>query len=234
MGTTLLIAIGCSKKRLRPGSIKGRSKHRPEFAILREFFEIESGKKKHPPIHKQALRYCKKTNAVLIIPNIDQLAGNALPVASILESKVKFIAADKPFAKPRDHLEDAIKAEREGEVISRRTKSCPQRREEKRRGTWQKGKTLAQKNKAASLQFSEKILPILQGLKGEGFKTIQSLTNELIKEKYQRIGQVQNGIKPQFHMVRIKKGASFLRSPTLFFAMTFYYKDRLIFTNHFA
>lgn len=155
----------------------------PEFVILKEFFEIESGKKKRRPVLKQALRYCKKTNSILIIANIDRLARNALLVAAILESKVKFIAADKPFAQPLDHLEDAIKAEREGEAISRRTKLAL--REAKKRGVilGKNGKDLAIKNKADSLRFAVKIQPVIQALKSEGFKTIQSITNELNKRK---------------------------------------------------
>lgn len=154
-----------------------------EFVIVKEFFEIESGKKKHRPVLRQALRYCKKNNCVLIIANIDRLARNALLVASILESKVKFIAADKPFAKPLDHLEDAIKAEREGEAISRRTKLALT--EAKKRGVelGKNGKTLAIKNRANSLLFAKRLQPVIQDLKNEGFKTIQSITNELNKRK---------------------------------------------------
>lgn len=154
-----------------------------EFIIVKEFFEIESGKKKHRPVLKQALRFCKKNNCVLIIANIDRLARNALLVAAILESKVKFIAADKPFAKPLDHLEDAIKAEREGEAISRRTKLAL--REAKKRGVvlGENGKVLATKNKEASLLFAKALQPVLQELKGEGFKTIRAITNELNKRR---------------------------------------------------
>jgi DNA invertase Pin-like site-specific DNA recombinase len=150
-----------------------------EFVIHREYFEIESGKKKDRPVLKQALRYCRKTNSVLIIANIDRLARNALLVASILESKVKFIAADKPYAKPMDHLEDAIKAEREGEAISRRTRLalC----EAKKRGVrlGKNGTVLAQQNKEASKEFARKLCPTIKTLRDEGFLTIQSLTDEL-------------------------------------------------------
>lgn len=154
-----------------------------EYQIQKEFFEIESGKKKDRPVLKKALRYCKKTNSILIIANIDRLARNALMVASILESKVKFIAADKPSAKPLDHLEDAIKAEREGEAISRRTKQALN--EAKKRGVilGKNGKELAIINKAESLKFSVYMQSIIQELKDEGFRTIQSLTNELNRRK---------------------------------------------------
>lgn len=154
-----------------------------DFSILKEFFEIESGKKKDRPVLKKALRYCKKTNAILIIANIDRLARNALLVATILGSKVKFIAADKPLAKPLDHLEDAIKAEREGEAISRRTRVAL--KEAKKRGIvlGKNGKLLAVKNKEASLLFAKALQPTLQQLKNEGFKTIRAITKELNKRR---------------------------------------------------
>lgn len=175
-----------------------------DFEILKEFFEIESGKKKQRPILKKALRFCKKTNAILIIANIDRLSRNALVVASILGSNVKFIAADKPLAKPLDHLEDAIKAEREGEAISRRTKDAL--REAKRRGVvlGKNGKLLAAQNKMKSLLFAQSLQPIIIALKNEGFNTYQALTDEMNRR---RIPTYRRGCK--WHKSTVYKIAVF-------------------------
>jgi len=147
--------------------------------IIREFFEIESGRKKQRPVLKSALRFCKKTNATLIIANIDRLARNALLVASLIESKVKFVAANKPYAEPLDHLEDACKAEREGRIISQRTKEALN--EAKKRGVvlGKNGKVLAVLNRQSSQAFKGRMKPILEDLKQQGFKTIASITKEL-------------------------------------------------------
>lgn len=147
--------------------------------IIREFFEIESGRKKQRPVLKSALRFCKKTNATLIIANIDRLARNALLVASLIESKVKFVAANKPYAEPLDHLEDACKAEREGRIISQRTKEALN--EAKKRGVvlGKNGKVLAVLNRQSSQVFKGRMKPILEDLKQQGFKTIASITKEL-------------------------------------------------------
>lgn len=147
--------------------------------IIREYFEIESGRKKFRPVLKSALRFCKKTKATLIIANIDRLARNALLVASLIESNVKFIAANKPHAEPLDHLEDACKAEREGRIISQRTKEALQ--EAKKNGVvlGKNGKVLAIVNRQTSLDFKGKMKPILEDLKQQGFKTIASLTKQL-------------------------------------------------------
>lgn len=160
--------------------------------IIREYFEIESGRKKIRPELKKALRYCRKTGAILIIANIDRLARNALLVASLIESKVRFVAANKPYAEPLDHLEDACKAEREGIVISQRTKLAL--REAKKRGVelGKNGKALAAYNKQASIDFRQRMLPVLEGIKGEGFSTLEAITKELNRR---HIPTFRNGAK---------------------------------------
>ncbi len=151
--------------------------------IDREYFEIESGKKRKRPVLKQALRFCRRTKAILIIANIDRLARNTLLVAGIIESEVKFVAANKPFAKPLDHLEDAIRAEREGERISQRTKDAL--REAKKRGVQlgTNGKLLAVENKKLSSEFATKLEPLICEIRSQGFKTIQAITDELNARK---------------------------------------------------
>lgn len=150
-----------------------------DMIVEREYFEAESGKKNNRPILKKTLRYCKKTGATLIIAKIDRLARKALFVARLIESKVKIIAADKPLATPLDLLEDAIRAEREGEAISKRTSAALQAA--KRRGVklGTACKELALKNKQAAIAFARTMSPVIQNLKEHGFKTIRAVAAEL-------------------------------------------------------
>lgn len=175
--------------------------------IVREYFEVESGRKKSRPELKKALRYCRKTGAILIIANIDRLARNALLVASLIESKVKFVAANKPHAEPLDHLEDACKAEREGIVISQRTKLAL--REAKKRGVelGKNGKFLAAHNKQAAIDFRRKMWPVVESLREDGFKTINAITNELNKR---RIPAFRSGAK--WHRSTVHSILVFLKS----------------------
>lgn len=152
-----------------------------DFEIVREYFEIESGRKKSRPELKRALRFCRKIGAILIIANIDRLARNALLVASLIESNVHFVAANKPHAEPLDHLEDACKAEREGRIISQRTRDALH--EAKKRGVelGKNGKALAIRNKQLSELFTVSCKPVIDDLRNHGFKTVQSITDELNK-----------------------------------------------------
>jgi len=70
--------------------------------LLREFTEIETGKGSNAltkrVILRDAITYTKKNNATLIIAKLDRLARNVLFIATLLESKAKFVCADMPEA----------------------------------------------------------------------------------------------------------------------------------------
>jgi len=90
--------------------------------IIAEFIEIETGtaKKKRIEIYK-AIGLCKQTGATLLIAKLDRLARNVVFTATLLESKIPFIACDAPFATPLTiHILSAV-AENEAKLISERT-----------------------------------------------------------------------------------------------------------------
>lgn len=90
--------------------------------IIQEFCEVETGtsKRKRVEIYK-AIELCKQTGATLIIAKLDRLARNVAFTASLLESKVPFVACDAPFATPLTiHILSAV-AENEAKLISDRT-----------------------------------------------------------------------------------------------------------------
>ena len=92
--------------------------------IIAEFMEVETGtsKRKRIEIYK-ALELCKQTGATLVIAKLDRLARNVAFTASLLESKVPFIAVDAPFATPLTiHILSAV-AENEAKLISDRVRS---------------------------------------------------------------------------------------------------------------
>lgn len=151
--------------------------------IEREYVDILSGKRWDRRELKKAIRYCKKANVSLLFANMDRLARDALFVATLILSKVDIVAVDKPNATILDLLEDAIRAQREGEIISKRTKMALQAA--KRRGVLLGtfGKVLAERNKMRSIEFAIKMQPIINRLKEGGFISVQSLTDELNKRK---------------------------------------------------
>jgi DNA invertase Pin-like site-specific DNA recombinase len=91
--------------------------------IIAEFTEIETGtsKRKRVEIYK-AIELCKKSGATLIIARLDRLARSVSFTASLLDSKVPFIAVDAPYATPLTiHILSAV-AESEGKAIAQRVR----------------------------------------------------------------------------------------------------------------
>lgn len=95
-----------------------------KWILLKEFVEIESGKKNDRPQLKAALELCRKTGAKLVIAKLDRLARNVAFIANLMESNVDFVACDFPEANRLTiHILAAV-AEYEREMISKRTKEA--------------------------------------------------------------------------------------------------------------
>lgn len=93
--------------------------------VVAEFTETESGKKAHNrPALAEALRVAKSRGAVLLIAKLDRLARNVHFISGLMESNVRFVAADMP-TKDRFMLHvQAAFAEEEARRISKRTKEA--------------------------------------------------------------------------------------------------------------
>lgn len=96
-----------------------------KWKLLREFVEVESGKRDdNRPQLKAALEACKRTKAKLLIAKLDRLSRNVAFIANLLESDVEFVAVDSPYAnKLTVHILAAM-AEHERMMISKRTKEA--------------------------------------------------------------------------------------------------------------
>lgn len=90
--------------------------------IVREFVEVESGKRTDRPVLAEALRECKANGYRLCVAKLDRLSRNLHFVTALQDSKVDFVAADNPHATPfLIHILVAV-AEHEKNMISHRTK----------------------------------------------------------------------------------------------------------------
>lgn len=122
--------------------------------LLEDYTEVESGKKSNRPQLAAALAACRKHKAILLIAKLDRLARNVHFISGLMESRVKFIAADMPDADDfMIHIHASV-AQWEGKRISQRTKDTLA--EAKRHGTilGRNGReVLAPKNQAAGGQF---------------------------------------------------------------------------------
>lgn len=117
--------------------------------VINEFAEVEKGGNNDRPQLQAALSYAKEHKAVLLIAKLDRLARKVALIANLMESGVKFVAVDRPDAKPFElHIYAAL-AEEEARMISERTtKALAVKRvqlaaEGKRLGNPAPGRTLA-------------------------------------------------------------------------------------------
>jgi DNA invertase Pin-like site-specific DNA recombinase len=94
------------------------------WSLLREFTEIESGKRDNRPQLLAALAYAKATGSTLVIAKLDRLARNVAFIANLMESRTKFVAADMPEANDLTIHVLAAVAEHERKAISQRTKDA--------------------------------------------------------------------------------------------------------------
>lgn len=92
--------------------------------IIKEFTEVESGKRSDRPQLAEALAMCRQRKARLVIAKLDRLARNVHFISGLMESGVEFTACDMPEANRLTlHIIAAV-AEHEREMISRRTKDA--------------------------------------------------------------------------------------------------------------
>jgi DNA invertase Pin-like site-specific DNA recombinase len=152
---------------------------RHNLKLLKEYPEVESGKKDNRPMLCQAIAYCRKHKSLLIIARLDRLARNVAFISSLMESKIDFVAVDNPGAsKIVIHMLAAF-AEHERDQISTRTKEALQAA--KKRGTilGKHGKILSEKNKEAAVDFAKQMQPAIEELRRKGITSIRTVAKEL-------------------------------------------------------
>lgn len=97
---------------------------RDDDHVIAEYMEVESGKRKDRPALQEAIERARLTGARLIVAKLDRLARNLHFISTLMEAKVKFVAADLPDATDLTvHILAAV-AEAEAKMISERTKAA--------------------------------------------------------------------------------------------------------------
>ena len=92
--------------------------------LIKEFTEVESGKKNERPQLMAAIEAAKREDAILLVQKIDRLSRNAAFILDLKDSAVKFLAVDNPTANDLTIGFLAILAQDERERISKRTKAA--------------------------------------------------------------------------------------------------------------
>ena len=93
-------------------------------SIIREYTEIESGKRNDRIQLHQAIAFARRHAATLIIAKLDRLSRNAGFIFALKDSGVDFICADMPDANTLTVGIFAVLAQHERELISQRTKAA--------------------------------------------------------------------------------------------------------------
>lgn len=91
---------------------------------VKEYTEVESGRKKNRPELKNALHACRVHKAVLVIAKLDRLARDLVFLFSLRDAGVEFVCCDMPDANRLTVGIMAVVAEEEANMISVRTKAA--------------------------------------------------------------------------------------------------------------
>jgi DNA invertase Pin-like site-specific DNA recombinase len=94
------------------------------WKLVKEFVEVESGKKAERPQLEKAFQLCRLIGAKLVIAKLDRLSRDAHFLLGLEKAGVDFVAADMPHANKLTIGIMAVMAQHEREMISERTKAA--------------------------------------------------------------------------------------------------------------
>jgi DNA invertase Pin-like site-specific DNA recombinase len=94
------------------------------WQLVKEFVEVESGKRADRPQLEKAFQLCRLLGAKLVIAKLDRLSRDAHFLLGLEKAGVDFVAADMPHANKLTIGIMAVMAQHEREMISRRTKDA--------------------------------------------------------------------------------------------------------------
>jgi len=92
--------------------------------ILREFREVESGKRNDRPQLADALAYARHAGATLVVARIDRLTRDEAFLLRLIEKKVDFMEVDNPHANHLALQSSVAVAEAETKALSLRVKEA--------------------------------------------------------------------------------------------------------------
>jgi DNA invertase Pin-like site-specific DNA recombinase len=95
-----------------------------QWKLIKEFVEVESGKRSDRPKLAEALAACRLHGAKLVIAKLDRLSRDAHFLLGLEKAGVDFVAADMPNANRLTVGIMAMIAEEERRMISKRTRDA--------------------------------------------------------------------------------------------------------------
>lgn len=156
------------------------------WTLVQEIVEVESGKRSDRPKLAEALALCRLHNATLLVAKLDRLARNVAFISALMESGVKFVAADMPEVNEMVIHILASVAQGEAKAISTRTTAAL--RAAKARGTvlgglrWNSGqigvkghKASLKARRASAAKRAGDLLPVIESIKAGGAVSLRDI-----------------------------------------------------------
>jgi DNA invertase Pin-like site-specific DNA recombinase len=159
-----------------------------DWRVIKEFVEVESGKKADRPELMKAFQACRLFGAKLVIAKLDRLSRDAYFLLGLENSGVDFVAADMPQANRLTVGIMAMVADEERRMISARTKAALA--QAKKRGTklggYRGSKITPSIRKAARAAVRARtdareadLAPVISELRSAGVTSLASLARAL-------------------------------------------------------
>ena len=159
-----------------------------KWQLVKEFVEIESGKKADRPQLMKAFQACRVFGAKLVIAKLDRLSRDAYFLLGLEKAGVDFVAADMPTANRLTVGIMAMVADEERRMISARTKAALAAA--KARGVQlggDRGARLTAKQRAAGRAVQQEharnraadLVPIIKKLHEAGFESLRAIAAAL-------------------------------------------------------
>jgi DNA invertase Pin-like site-specific DNA recombinase len=162
-----------------------------EWSLVKEFVEVESGKRSDRPQLAKAIQACRAYGAKLVIAKLDRLSRNAHFLLGLQEAGVDFVCADMPNANRLTVGIMAMVAEEERRMIGKRTKEAlaAAKRRGVRLGGTRGGRPTARTRKLATEAIQARasakaadIAPIIAELQAAGVTSQTGLAKSLTEK----------------------------------------------------
>jgi DNA invertase Pin-like site-specific DNA recombinase len=155
-----------------------------DWKLVKEFVEVESGKRTDRPVLAEAIQACRAYGATLVIAKLDRLSRNAHFLLGLEQAGVDFVCADMPSANRLTVGIMAMVAEEEGRAISKRTKEAlaAAKRRGKTLGGYRGAKITRRireaANEARTRRANERVIAELQGVGATSLQAIATGLND--------------------------------------------------------
>ena len=151
--------------------------------LMKEFTEVESGRKTNRVQLAEAIRLSKRTGSTLVIGKLCRLARNLHFISGLLESNVDFVACDMPSANRMTIGIISCVNEEVARRISIQTKESLKIAKARGVKLGVYGKTLARKNKEEAVRQARELNSVIEEIRDSGITGIQKIADEMNRRK---------------------------------------------------